>query len=65
MSNNQVSKLDQLLTFGWITRRVSKPSVTYFVYDLDFSGNPIDCAEQAANIEALKGYSINVIVDCP
>jgi Leucine-rich repeat (LRR) protein len=65
LSANRISKLDELLNCDWITSRVPSPYYGYQSYNFDFSGNPIDCTEQASNIQALRNYAINLTVDCP
>jgi len=65
MSANRISKLDELLNCDWITSRVPSQYYGYQPFNFDFSGNPIDCTEQAANIQTLRNYTINLKVDCP
>ncbi len=62
LSGNQVSQLDSLLTFAWIVDPFGRANYN-LIFDL--TNNPIDCVEQADNIQALRSAKIALKVDCP
>jgi Leucine-rich repeat (LRR) protein len=63
LSDNQISELSVFVTAPWGPATYGERYANYPT--LDLTGNPIDCAAQAANLAALRAMKLTVIIDCP
>jgi internalin A len=64
LNGNRIADLAPLLGFSGLEQR-NYDRGGLFNATVDLSGNPIDCAEQAANMAALRAKPVNLTIDCP